>query len=33
VGEKIFGAKVVAITMNSVTLNVGGDEQVLALRN
>jgi MSHA biogenesis protein MshK len=33
IGEKIAGAKVVAITMNSVTLDVGGAEQVLPLRN
>jgi len=33
IGEKIAGAKVVAITMSSVTLDVGGNEQVLALRN
>ncbi len=33
VGERIAGAKVVAITMNSVTLDVGGAEQVLAMRD
>jgi hypothetical protein len=33
VGEKIAGAKVVAITMSGVTLDVGGAEQVLALKD